>query len=223
MPRARPGTRTRILDVAETLFAEKGYDATSLRQLTSEAEVNLAAVHYHFGSKLALFQAVFERRVGPINEERLARLQALEEEAGEGPLPLESLLEAFLEPVLRRIRGQDPGFRRFVQLVGRANSATGDHLRAIRDVFRDVQARFFPRLQAALPHLGQDDLFWRLHFLLGAMCTLLADPQRVCIVSGGLCDSEDPEEVLRQLVTFAAAGLRAVPARVAAASRQEGA
>lgn len=208
---ATPDTKDRILDAAEELFAAQGFDGTSLRAVTRAAEVNLAAVNYHFGHKLGLFQAVFERRVAPINAERLARLDQLE---AQGSAPhLEELLEVLLLPALRLAKGADPGFARFLQILGRSNSVTGEHAQTIRRVFAEVQRRFFPLLQAALPGIPPEVLFWRLHFVIGALCTQLSDPGRLAIVSGGLCSSADPDVVAQQLVAFAVGGLRApVPA-----------
>ena len=205
-------TKDRILDAAERLFAEQGFDGTSLREVTGAAGVNLAAVHYHFGGKVQLFQAVFERRVGGINRERIRLLDAAEQAAGkEGP-DLETVLEALFGPALRAAGEKDEGYARFTQLVGRAHSAAGEHILAIKGVFQEVHDRFFPALQARAPHLGRVDLFWRMHFLVGAMCTHLADPNRIHLSSAGLCASEDPAEALRQLVAFAAGALRAAPA-----------
>ena len=96
----RPDTKTRILDAAEKLFGEKGFDGTSLRDITTEADVNLAAVNYHFQSKDALVRAVIARRVVPVNQRRLELLDACEQAAGAGPLPIEAVLDAFIRPVL---------------------------------------------------------------------------------------------------------------------------
>jgi AcrR family transcriptional regulator len=204
-------TKNRILDAAEELFAKHGYDGTSLRGVTGAAEVNLAAVHYHFGGKLNLFQAVFERRVGGINEERLRLLDEIEARATSEPVPLEEVLEAFFGPALHMAMEGDPGHMRFMQIVGRANSATGEHLAAIKEVFQEIHDRFIPVFRRSLPELGMKDLFWRMHFLIGSMCLVMADPHRIDHVSGGLCASHAPEETLRQLIAFAVGALRAAP------------
>src|SRR5437879_11584596 len=93
-------TKDRILDAAEHLLAKNGFEATSLRAITAEADVNLAAVNYHFQSKDALIRAVISRRIGPINEKRLTMLDAIEQAAGDGLLPLGPVIEAFVGPVI---------------------------------------------------------------------------------------------------------------------------
>src|SRR3954447_25442612 len=94
------GTRSRILDVAEDLFAERGLDRVSIRDITRKAKVNLAAINYHFGSKDDLIVAVFERRVVPVNEARLASLDVVEKAAGKRSPKLENILEAFIRPAI---------------------------------------------------------------------------------------------------------------------------
>src|SRR5580765_8036270 len=95
------GTKTRILDAAEQLFMEHGFEATSLRSLTTAAGVNLAAVHYHFGSKEELFQAVLTRRLDPMNVERIKLLERIEVEAPGRAPSCEKILFAMLIPALR--------------------------------------------------------------------------------------------------------------------------
>ncbi|MGH8722039.1 MAG: TetR/AcrR family transcriptional regulator, partial [Burkholderiales bacterium] len=106
-------TRTRILDAAEELFMQHGFEGTSMRQLTSRAGVNLAAVNYHFGSKDALIEAVFRRRLDPMNAARLAALDRLED------LSAENIIRAFIGPSLRLIEDAKGGGRNFIRLLGR--------------------------------------------------------------------------------------------------------
>jgi AcrR family transcriptional regulator len=113
-------TKSHLLDVAEHLFAEHGIDATSLRAITSQADVNLAAVHYHFGSKEGLVQAIFARRLDPLNADRLRRLDACETAAGDIPPPVEKIIEAFIHPALKRLRKNES--KHFMKLMGRIYS-----------------------------------------------------------------------------------------------------
>lgn len=206
-------TKERLLDAAEELFATRGYEATSLRALTGAAGANLAAAHYHFGGKRELFQAVFARRVHDLNAERLRRLDALE--AAPEPPTVEALLAAFLAPAVRRAADRDEGWARFMHLVARLGSEGGEHVEAVIEVFRNVQLRFVQAFQRALPHLGRRELLWRIHFLLGSMCNVLSDPARLHAFSGGLCSTDDADEVLAELSAFLAPGLRAPSARAA--------
>src|SRR3954447_22854602 len=108
-PRPSAVTRDRILDAAEELFMEHGFEATSLRQITTAAEVNLAAVNYHFGSKEELFQSVLTRRLDPMNQERLALLTAYEQRVAPHPLSCEKIMSAMFIPALRLARDPDRG------------------------------------------------------------------------------------------------------------------
>src|SRR5258706_10616177 len=94
-------TRTRILDAAEELFMQHGFEGTSMRLLTAKAGANLAAVNYHFGSKDALIEAVFPRRLGTMNSSRIAELHRLEKETRRKPLSPQPIICAFVGASLR--------------------------------------------------------------------------------------------------------------------------
>jgi len=113
-------TKGRILDAAEALFMEHGFEATTLRQITAAASVNLAAVHYHFGSKEELFEAVLRRRLDPMNQERLDLLTRFEHESAPKPLSCEKILAAMFIPALRLARDPERGGKNFLRLLGRA-------------------------------------------------------------------------------------------------------
>lgn len=210
-------TRERILDAAEIEFAESGLAATSLRAVTARADVNLASVHYHFGSKDGLVRALFARRLGPLNEQRLALLDRAESEAGEGSPELERIVEAFVGPTLG-LRASEGG-ERFPTLMGRLFAEAGELAASIYDEqLSTVAARFIGALQRALPELPLPDLLWRAHWLVGAMAHTLACGSKLAVMSRGACGGESPEEVLQRMVPFLVAGLRA-PAPALAAGR----
>ena len=117
--KTRKVTKTGILDSAEELFASRGPNATSLRQIIGKAKVNLAAIHYHFGSKESLLEAVLARRLVPLNAERLALLDVYERAAGKRAVPLPKVLEALVGPALRLSRDPGKGGERFMRLLGR--------------------------------------------------------------------------------------------------------
>jgi AcrR family transcriptional regulator len=203
-------TRERLLDAAERLFAEAGYPATSLRQITAAAGANLAAVNYHFGSKEALFHAVFRRRVGPVNRERLALLDELERSHAPQLPPLRAVLRALVEPAaaLRRT----PEGRPFAALIARSLSADGPHWSAIAAELEPLRERFLPLFAALCPELPPAALLWRLQFTLAALCGALGNSQRLQEVVGPHCDPDDVPTLVHELVEFAAQGLGAPPA-----------
>src|SRR6516162_9558208 len=106
-------TKEKIMDIAEGLFGEQGYGSTSLRQIIAEAGVNLAAVHYHFGTKEELLDAAVVRKLAPINAERLKLLDEAAARAGGEPMTIEAFLDAFLRPAVMQAR-VDPSFCRFM-------------------------------------------------------------------------------------------------------------
>jgi AcrR family transcriptional regulator len=206
-------TKDRILDAAERLFARDGFEATSLRAITAEAQVNLAAVNYHFQSKDALVQAVIGRRMGPISARRVALLDAYEADADGAPLLLERILDAFLRPVLEMVGSHA---HEFVPLIGRLYTEPGDFAaRLYKQQFETLAKRFVPAFQAALPELPLDELFWRLHFAIGALAHTMAASKMLELMSGGRCNISAPEEILARLKAFILAGLSAsVPALI---------
>ena len=198
-------TKERILNVAERLFADRGFPATSLRDLTSEANVNIASVNYHFGSKEALLAAVLERRLGPINACRLELLDAIELAAGTGAPSAEEVIRAFLSPPFQKRQEWGAGGDNFLRLMGRVLSETNQEFRATFRQFDGVFRRFGQALQRALPHLEATDIGWRMLFLMGSMAFTMAWGNS--FASMNLDSTKDPEDVLESLIQYAAAGM----------------
>jgi len=192
-------TKTRILDTAERLFGLKGYENTSLRDITAEAQVNLAAVNYHFHTKDALLDAVIARRVGPVNKRRLDMLDA----AGPDPT-VEQILTAFLEPVL------DIGLESAVPLVGRILSSPDLFLdRVYKRHFLVVSERFRAAMIRALPGAPVDSILWGLLFTVGAMTHMMALSRILPEITAGVCSMTDRPSIVARAVDFLAAGFRA--------------
>jgi AcrR family transcriptional regulator len=203
-------TKQAILDAAEGLFGEQGYAATSMRSIVAAAGVNLAAIHYHFGSKEALLEAVVDRRGKPLEHGRFEHLTRFEAEAGGNGPAVEQILEAFLAPAIRLTRDPSGGGRRFVQLVGRLLGEPGEGFRkAFTQQFGPTVARFGAALERALPGTLKEELFWKMFFSAGAMAHTLRSAGLVRALSDGLCDDSDGEMVLKRLIAFLAAGMRA--------------
>jgi len=172
--RATGGTKTRILDAAEDIFIEQGFEAMSLRQITSRAAVNLAAVNYHFGTKEALIHAMLARRLDRLNEERLSLIERFEAQFG-ARLTCEQVLAALLLPALRLSRDRHAGGRAFLKLLGRAYTDPSVFIHDfLSGQYALVAQRFFEAFQRALPHLPREELGWRLQFAIGALSAVLA-------------------------------------------------
>lgn len=199
-------TTQRILDTAEVLFAEKGFAETSLRTITSKAGVNLAAVNYHFGSKEALIQAIFERFLDPF-------CTALEAQLGadvDARLSLEQLLTLVSHTAIAVNR--DP--RRlaiFFRLSGLAYTQAQGHMRRfLRDRYGELFRRFLRLLAAAAPDVPARELFWRVHFSLGAAIFALSGMESLLAISkADFGVSPTPEQVHAYLLDFLAGGIQA--------------
>jgi len=204
-------TKDRILDTAERLFARDGIEATSLRAITTEADVNLAAVNYHFQSKDALVCAVIARRVVPVNQRRLELLDVCEKAAGDGPLPIEAVLDAFMRPVLEIYSSRA---REFTPLMGRMYTEPEFAVRIYKEHQEPVVIRFIGACQRALPELPRVELLWRLHFSFGALGHTMGASHVLRLFSDGECDPSDVEGTLKRLEAFMIAGLTAPVAEV---------
>ncbi len=200
-------TKRRLLDAAERLFAQGSYESTSLRQITAEAGANLAAVHYHFGSKEGLFQAVFARRVGPINDERLRRLAELEARPGNPPPTLDELFAALLDPAL--VLRHEPGGAWFLRLMGRSFCEPGEHWNRVDREFDSLRDAYLPAFRRCLPQLGDEALRWRLFFAVGSMCVLLTGADQAARTTGGPLDPGDEARMRSEILTFLSHGVGA--------------
>lgn len=204
-------TPARILDAAEDLFATQGINVTSLRSITQRAGVNSAAIHYHFGDKQALVQAIVARRVAPVNRERLNRLEDLETESCTTP---EQLLEAYLGPVVTARARWGQSARKLGALMARLRIEEADFEPVIAE-FAKLHDRYAHALATSLPGLGVEQASERLDYAVGAMIQVLVNPSSRAehSVEGGL------EARFASMISFLAAGFRAPPEPQAARSR----
>ncbi len=202
-------TRLRILDAAECLFMEHGFEATSLRLVTARAKVNLAAVNYHFGGKDELFRAMLARRLDPLNEQRIALLDQYQRSAE--PLSCETILSAMLIPALSIARDPRRGGKDFLRLLGRAYVDPSPVLRQfLSERYAPMVARFKDAFGRALPQLGKQELTWRLHFMMGALAYTLAGTDAWKLIAA-LNPGKGGNDalLLRRLEPFLIAGLKA--------------
>jgi AcrR family transcriptional regulator len=204
MSAVNKSTKVKILDAAEELFAEHGFTDTSLREITGKAQVNLASVNYHFGSKKSLIQAVFDRFFKLFHQKLEADLTALEGEL----LTVENVLKALLSPLDTLDKSQPGKTKIFMNLLGRAYSENQGHLRKfLQSEYGHLLALFIERLHSAYPKLPMQDLFWRLHFVLGAAIFTFAGHQALTDISAS--DFNKPvsvEQVKEYLLPFLVSG-----------------
>ena len=202
--------RDAILDSAEMLFGERGFNGASLRQITEKAGVNLAAVNYYFRSKEDLYRQVVIRRVRPINEQRLILLTQAEQLAGDQAVPLRAILDTFIRPFLRTAGDPASGGSPFVRLLGRELTDPLPFLRGeLEREFAPLMTRYTHALSQALPGVSPAELDWRRRFAFGAMLFLAArapEPQRATTGAG---PAEERDGGIRRLVDFCAAGFAA--------------
>lgn len=208
-PRSQP-KRERILDVAEELFALHGYDGVTLRQIAKGAGVDVALASYHFGKKLDLFNAVFERRAALLNSARLDALRACQQAADSQGPSVEQIIEAFLRPLELAQETGDPGWQHYLALIAYINNSPYWGQRMMSKLFDQLVSEFIAALRKALPGARDEDLYWCYHNLSGALTLTLAQTGRIDKLSGGKCRSADFEAAYNHMIPFVAAGFRQV-------------
>jgi AcrR family transcriptional regulator len=205
-------TKQKILDTAVRLIAEQGYAATSLRHIIADARVNLAAIHYHFGTKEELLDEIIRRMADPVNAERMARLDRIEREAGAARPTVEEVLEAFLLP-MAEAADRNPSF---VTFMGRL-MAEGLLPSVIRQHFQGAVTRLVGVMRRAVPDLPEEEFAWRMLFMSGTMAhTMCGTPH---FANLGVTEGDFRSRIGR-LTTFLSAGFRA-PATVEARSEDK--
>ncbi|BCU79151.1 TetR/AcrR family transcriptional regulator [Luteolibacter sp. LG18] len=203
------GAKLKLVEAAEALFAERGFESVSVRDITKKAAMNIASVNYHFGSRDGLVAAVMTRYITPINEERIVRLDALERRWSGKSVPIEEVLEAFVRPMVTQIRRSELSERLFLKLVGRMFGEQGGAMPPVMvEQFKVIVARFVKTLSKSLPGLPPDEIIWRLHFVIGAMCFAMCQEDTLQTISQGVSGNPSVETTLARFTRFAAAGLR---------------
>lgn len=200
--------RDRILDAAEELFAEHGYDGVTLRRIATAAGVDVALASYHFGKKLDLFQAVFQRRAATLNESRLEVLAECQRKAGKKGPSVEQIIEAFLRPLELAQETGDEGWRHYLALIAYINNSPYWGPRMMSQLFDELVQEFIDALRKALPGARDEDIYWCYHNLSGALTLTLANTGRIDKLSRGKCKSADFQAAYDHMIPFTAAGFR---------------
>ena len=207
-----PDLRAAILDVAEDLFSRHGFYGVTVRQVAAEVGVDTALVHYYFGAKRELFDAVFARRAEILNQARLDAMAAYQE-AHPADMTVEGIIEAFIDPLLIRSMTDEPGWKNYFRLVALVNNTPAWGGETMHRFFDPVVHRLVDTLKVALPDAEIRDLFWCYQFLTGAMMLALSETGRIDQLSDGLCRSTDLAAVRARLFAYCAAGIEEVVRR----------
>src|ERR1700758_1669434 len=208
-------TRSAILAAAERLYAERGFREVTLRDIVAAAEVNLAAVNYHFGSKDELIAELFVTRSLALNRERLRELRAAEDRGG-GRAELSEILRALIAPSLRGCLGPERERSTAARFMIRASIESVPPIRRIRNREIDHLRKFVTALRRALPDRGEAELYWGLHFALAMAQQTVRDSERLTKLSDGQCDLDDVEGVISRVVDVAVMALSGAPSSKAA-------
>lgn len=212
-PEPKSGTKFRILETATRLFAEHGLDAVPLRDIAVEAEVNGAAINYHFGSKNLLIREVYRRLFIGLNKLRLKALDDCEIAARDQKIEAYEIVRALTEPMVRFSTSKENGGIYLVRLMFHAYGVRRDFIdESIAEQVDHIALRFLAALAKALPQVSREELFWRFDFAIGACQHILIDPQRghrLKRISGGLCDTDNNDRIIDQLTASLTASFSA--------------
>jgi len=214
-------TRTAILAAAERLYADRGFGDVTLRDIVAAANVNLAAVNYHFGSKDELIAELFVTRSIATNRERLNALKAAEE-AGGGRADIASILRALVGPTLRGCLGPERERSTAARFMIRASIESVPPIRRIKNREVDHLRKFAAAMKRSLPGRDEVDIYWGLHFALAMAHQTVRDSERLAKLSEGYCDLDDVDGIIERIVAVSVMALtggeadKKTPARLVA-------
>ncbi|WP_196138447.1 TetR/AcrR family transcriptional regulator [Aliikangiella sp. G2MR2-5] len=212
-------TKAKVLDAAELLFAEHGFAETSLREITARAEVNLASVNYHFGSKKSLIEAVFDRFMESFTNQLITEMAELDKNSEQ--VTVNQVLGTLVKPLIYIDEIRPNGSSVFMKLLGRAYAETQGHIRRFAmERYSHVLARFTRLLHKASPSLSPAEMFWRLHFMLGSFIFTLAGHEALQEISeSDFNQAVTVEQIINRLIPFLSAGFDSneAPAKIMSA------
>ena len=203
-------TRNRILDAAEALFAQKGFEGVSVRQIMSQASADVSLAYYHFKSKRDLFDQVMLRRADYLNEIRLRALEEVEQRHPDDAPTVDEIIGAFTGPLLDVLANDHDQWSHYFQLIAQINNNPEQGGKLMSRYFDPLVSRFIEALRKALPSCDEQDLYWSYHFLSGALTLTFAETGRIDNLSGGVCRSTDIPAINARMHRFLAAGFRAL-------------
>jgi len=205
-------TRQKIIEAAASVFAEKGVELASLREIMIAAGVNIAAVNYYFGNKAELLSEIIAERTADLNNQRVALLEAAKRR-NNGPPSIEDWLHALIGPFIQVTLSTDPGWRNYLRILNWLTITREDQYRqVVADTYAMLRHAFLEALAEMLPALSDEEISWRFHSVIAVLRSALADRERIAAVSQRAIDPRDLPRTMSMLVPFLAAGLRLPPA-----------
>lgn len=178
----------------------------TLREVTAEAGVNLAAVNYHFGSKRDLMAAALQARIEPVNTERLRRLNQQIEQHAPNSVPLEEIFESLFRPIFETARSADGGAS-FTEIVGRAIVEPAEFMSGMhKELFADLIQAFLREIKRSCPERSESEVSFRFYLAVSLMIGVMTDPSRLANLTAGKFSSSDVDTIVQQLVAFTVAG-----------------
>ena len=203
-PEGQSANREEILDAAETIFAERGYSASTMRDMAHAANVTQAMVNYYFGSKLELFREVYLRRGRRLESERMELLVRV---TSKPSFDVREILRAYLIQAFRlRITA---GGRSFLRLQARVHAEIDEWAFDLRRQAYDQPVRQYAKaLAKLLPDLTEDAIYLRFSQLIGIYLYILSDAHRLDEISDGKCSALSSEQMIEEIIDFVSAGFR---------------
>lgn len=203
-------TRNRLLKTTESIFASRGFNGLTLREVAQRSQTNLASAHYHFGSKEAMVLEMLHSRVRPINQRRMQYLGGARERSAGKPLSTRDIMRALILPIGEEIAKSTHTRQTLGQLVARTFTEPAKFIQTMhRKFFGELCEIFMDELRKAHPKVEEEDLYWNLHLAISSMLGALAQHRRLKDFSKGRCDEEDTHDMIERLITFATHGFEA--------------
>jgi AcrR family transcriptional regulator len=204
----RGESQEKILDAAEALFAARGFNGVSVKEIAVAADVDASLLHYYFASKAGLHAAVLGRRSQAVNDARLKSMQAYAE-ANAGRLTVEGVLRSYLDPAFALIRNQGAGWREYLTLIAQLNSTPADAIPGSETTpFDPVIRTFIGLLREASPGSSEEEVYWFYHMLSGAITVSWAQTGRIDLLSAGKCRSDDFDSIATAMIATFSRGLQ---------------
>jgi AcrR family transcriptional regulator len=202
---SREEGREKLLDAAEQLFADHGFNGVPVRDITELAGTRLAEINDQFGGKQGLFKAVVDRRMGLINADRLERLAA-QPATGTLEKRVRGLVEAFAAPLLERSK-EGPGWESYLRLIAQMNATRFGEMLLVVDQFNPIAQRCIEHLGAIFPGVGERKVLNMYQFMVSTVMTVFANNYRMDSLSAGRLRSADFDANFPDMVEFVVGGM----------------